>query len=230
MICSLTMHVGTGQRMAAQLAGIVVLVVVGHGTGVVVVVVVLCGGSVVTPMLTVGLLVVVVVVVVDDDDVVGWWWREKVVLVVLVVLGVVGHGKASVWTCMAQPPYGQSASHGEMRVAVGSVAGQPHGFTAVVTKLQLVYSHVFCAQRGLSICRVTVGHSTSLDDDHWQTAVSASASASASPFAAESFMVLYARQLILPTRLSGNLGSIADESVCIVSCLPGTVKGFDLVL
>lgn len=115
---------GTGQRRTGQSPGVVVLITVGHGTEVVV----RMGGRVVTPML-----------------ILVWVLVEDVVLLVVVLIGgrrvrdelvVVGHANALVRKLMSHPPYGQSASQGAMRVAVGIVAGQPQGFLIVVTKLQ----------------------------------------------------------------------------------------------
>jgi hypothetical protein len=87
---SCTRHVGTGQRIAEQSAGLVVRVTLGHG----VLVLVVLGGSVTTLVTTPVCLVVVLVVLVaqrrvdDVDEVDG---------------GVVGQGSAAVRKSMEQP-------------------------------------------------------------------------------------------------------------------------------
>lgn len=98
------------------------------------------------------------------------------------VVVVVGHGSLVVRNTMSQPPYGHSALHGCRRDAVGTAAGQPHGFWIVVTNRQSPASQSLL-QLGLMSCLVTVGQ-----------AVSARSSAKARPTAtaasARNFMLI----------------------------------------
>ena len=118
-----TWHVGTGHRRAAQSAGLVVRVMVGHG------VVVVVGGSTTTEVMTRVCCVDVEVLAV----VVGGIWRRVL---------VVGQGMLLVRNSMPQPWYGHAASQGTARVAVGTAAGQPQELRSVVVKLQSVKGHV----------------------------------------------------------------------------------------
>lgn len=128
-----TWQVGMGQRMAEQSAGLVVLVMVGHG------VVRETGGRVT--------MVVLTRVWVGDEVVVGgrggMGWRRD----------VVGQASCEVRNSMPQPWYGQSASQGSMRLAVGMAAGQPQGLRNVDVKLQSENWH---SLRQFRFCNVRV--------------------------------------------------------------------------
>ena len=132
-----TWQVGTGQRIVGQSAGLVVLVMVGHG--------VVAGGRTTTLVMTrvwdvvVGLTVVVVV---------GG--------ICLRVLLVVGQATVLVRNSMPHPWYGHDASQGTASVAVGIFAGQPHGLRSVVVKLQSVKGHSLRHPRFWMV-RVAVG-------------------------------------------------------------------------
>lgn len=126
--CELTMQLGTGHRSAEQPAGCVVRVTVGQtGAGVVL------GGSVTMLVVTTVLLVVLV----DDVVVVlvlrvGRPGRRRLdVDDVEVEVGSTGQGWFRVANSAWQPAYGQSTPHGAIRVAVGTLAGHPHGFWIV---------------------------------------------------------------------------------------------------
>lgn len=110
-----------------------------------------------------------VVVELDVDD------------VVVVVVEVV-HGSLVVRNTISHPLYGHSALQGSKSEAVGTAAGQPHGFWIVVTKRQSPASQSL-EQLGLMSCLVTVGH-----------AVAARSSAKARPMAtaasARSFIII----------------------------------------
>ncbi len=141
-------HVGTGQRIAGQSAGLVVRVTLGQGM----LVNVVLGGSVMTLVTTpVGVVVVEVVRRIVEEVV-----HRRVEVVVGVDGGVVGQGRNPVRKSMSHPWYGQSASQGAMSVAVGSVAGQPHGFWMVVWNVQSDIAHALWQLR-FWIVRVAVG-------------------------------------------------------------------------
>lgn len=135
-----TWQVGTGQRRAAQSAGLVVRVMVGHG------VLVVAGGSTTTLVMTRVCCVVVgrtVVVVVGGIC-------RRVLLVVL------AHVRDVVRNSIPQPWYGHEASQGTASVAVGIEAGQPQGLRSVVVKLQSVKGHSTPHARFWTV-RVAVG-------------------------------------------------------------------------
>lgn len=117
-----TWHVGIGQRIGGQSAGLVVRVMTGHG-------VLLDGrtGGRVTTLVTTR---VCVVVLVGRGVGVGVGCRLLVVQASLLVRNSIAH-----------PWYGQAASHGATRVAVGTDTGQLHGFRIVCVRLQSVRGH-----------------------------------------------------------------------------------------
>lgn len=107
----------------------------------------------------------------------------------VVVEVVVGQGSLEVRNTMSHPLYGQSASQGASRDAVGIAVGQLHGLWMVETSLQSPVSQTL-EHAGLMSCLVTVGQAV-------VSRLSATARPTSTAATARSFILVYGHSEVL---------------------------------